>query len=162
MTTILLAILVAIALILGFFQNRTFTQSLTRIQEQTSQEVRDWGTKALSRVEATQTKAMASLSKTNDSLCLIFQTQMAPQAHQEVVQPELGLEWDRSAPHPQELRELVEDQLERRRMWQPLNASVENVWSDPTQVAESLKENQNGVEPPPDPSLVSLDYDPSP
>jgi hypothetical protein len=157
-TTILLATLVMAALILGWLQNRTFTQSLTRIQEQTSQETRDWGTKALARAEASATKALTAMSKTNDSLCLIFQNQMAPQARQTVTQPELGLEWAESVPpHPREIQEAVEDQLERRRQW-----SSVNVWSDPTQVKEALKENQNGVEPPPDPSLVALDYDPSP
>lgn len=112
--------------------------------------------------ETSQRQALQAISKTNDSLCLIFQNQMSPQARQVVDQPELALAWeDESGPlHPQELREAVEAQLERRRQWSPgLNAQA---WSDPTQVAETLKESQNGAEPPPDPSLMALDYDPSP
>lgn len=163
MTTILLAILLAIALTLGFLDRRTFTQSLIQIQERTSEETREWGTKALTRAESASTKALTAVSKTNDSLCLIFQNQMSPESRQVVEQPELALSWEESAPlHPQELREAVEAQLERRRQWQPLVNQGVNVWSDPTQVAESLKESQNGAEPPEDPSLVALDYDPSP
>lgn len=164
MTTILLGILLAIVFILGWLQQRTFNQTLTELQRRNSEDMKEWGTKALVRAEAASKQALQTVSKTNDSLCLIFQSQMAPQAQQSIAtQPELQLAWEGSVPHPQEVREMVEDQLERRRQWSPLAVGVNpQAWSDPTQVAESLKENQNGAERPPDPSLMALDYDPSP
>jgi hypothetical protein len=162
-TIILLAILVMGALTLGWFQQRSFNQTVLEIYRRSSEDNRDWGTKALTRSEGASKVALQAVSKTNDSLCLIFQNQMAPAQRQTVEQPELALAWEGSGPlHPQEVREAVEDQLERRRQWMPLVPRTEQVWSDPAQVAEALKESQNGTEPPVDPSLVALDYDPSP
>jgi hypothetical protein len=160
-TTILLAVLLAMALACLFFQNRSQAQTLLTILRASAEERKDSGTKALQRAEQSSTKAMALSQKTIDSLCRIFEAQMSPagQATEPPRQGELQLEWE-STPHPSEVREAAEAILDNER--RSIRILPQMGWSSPEKIEQDLRSQQSESQPDPAPMLVPMDYDPSP